>query len=164
MNRPTSRSYAGRQVDLEALKHVERTIRTQRVHPDVNTDPRIVAGIEKAVQRYAILFLTHLGSVKLAPDVGSTLLHDALSGRVSSLAQLGNLYALANSSARAAMRADDEDPGFGSIPDDERVVDTRLVNMDLDYASRTIRIHVLITTAAGDSFTFIIPVTSGLTM
>lgn len=165
MKRETSKSYAGRQVDIEGLKHVEKMLRIQRVHPDVNTDPRIVAGIEKAVQRYAKLFLTHTGSCKLAPNVGSDLIARAKTGNISNLAVLDMLYAEANRNALNAIRSDDEDTDtFGSIPDDERIVNTTLVDMELDYSTSSIKIHVFITTAAGNTFTFIIPVQSGLTM
>lgn len=164
MKRPTTKSYAGRQVDIEALKHVEKMLRIQRVHPDVNTDPRIVAGIEKAVQRYAKLFLTDIGSDKLAPRVGSQLVSRARSGNVSNYAVLDSLYAIANRNALAAIRADDQNELFGEIPDDERIVSTRLVDMELDRSTATIRIHVFITTAAGDTFTFIIPVESGVSI
>jgi len=164
MIRPTTKSYAGHQVDIEALKHVERMLRIQRVHPDVNTNPRIVAGIEKAVQRYAKLFLTHIGSIKLAPEVGSTLVHSALSGQIPNLTYLSHLYSIANINARNAITNDDESDAFGSIPDDERITNTELVDMELDYKTATVRIHVKITTAAGDSFTFIIPVESGISV
>lgn len=164
MKRPTTKSYAGRQVDIEALKHVEKMLSIQRVHPDVNTDPRIVAGIEKAVQRYAKLFLTEIGSMKLAPKVGSRLVSRARNGSISNYAVLDSLYATANRNAVVAIRADDDNEVFGAIPDDERISNVRLVDMVLDRKSATIKIHVFIETAAGDTFTFIIPVGAGISM
>jgi len=162
MLRETSTSYASRQVDIEALKHVEKMLRIQRVNPDIQTSPRIVAGIEKAVQRYAKLFLTHIGSVKLAPSVGSELLSAIRNGQVANIATLNYLYSTANVHALQAIRADDNDAAFGEIPDDERIVSTQLMDLDLDFATRTVRIHVLLTTAAGEDFKFIIPVGSGI--
>lgn len=165
MKRKTSKSYAGRQVDIEGLKHIEEMLRKQRVFPDINTDPRIVAGIEKAVQRYAKLFLTHIGSCKMAPNVGSELIARVKTGNISNMAVLDMLYSEANRNALNAIRSDDEDTDtFGSIPDDERIVNIRLVDMEMDYKTSSIRIHVFITTAAGDTFTFIIPVQSGITV
>ena len=162
MKRPTSKSYAGRQVDIEVLRHVEEMLRKQRVHPDLNTTPRIVSGIEKAVQRYAKLFLTVAGSVRLDRGLGSILLTEIKAGRVSNTAVLDSLYSRANSAALQAIMRDDSQAVFGDIPDDERIVNTTLVDMELDYRNATVRIHVMITTAAGGTFTFVIPVASGI--
>ena len=216
MKRGTTKSYAGRQVDIEALKHVDRMLPVQGVLPSIVSDPvrefssdavysagdvvsragsayrcvkavgpggwtgleswvpcgfwegrqvpRIVSGIEKAVQRYAKLFLTAVGSVRLDASVGSDLLGAIGRGEVSDISTLDSLYVDANGSALAAMAEDDLDTdSFGPIPDDERIVETSLVDMELDEGSSTIRIHVKITTAAGDDFTFVIPVSSGVT-
>jgi hypothetical protein len=162
--RQTTKSYADRQLDIEALKHVDKMLRKQRVFPDVHSTPRIVSGIEKAVQRYAKLFLTEIGSIKAAPQIGSTLLSRVLNGMVANEAELGFLYAIANSNALKAIRADDSETGlYGKIPPDERIVSTRLVDISIDYKTYTAKVHVFITTAAGDSFTFIIPVSAGIT-
>lgn len=174
MLRPTTKSYVGRQLDVELLEHVEDMLPWQRVHPlvvgdydtgrgKVEATPRIVAGIEKAVQRYAKLFLTNLGSVKLAPNVGSHLLPKVQTGQVSNLAYFDHLCSIANVHALLAMEEDDQDTdSFGAIPDDERIVSTRITNLSLDRAASTARVSVFITTAAGDSFTFVIPVKSGI--
>lgn len=173
MVRPTTRSYAGRQLDIELLKHVEEMKPKQRVGRDVAFEydedgnvvdiaPRIVSGIEKTVQRYAKLFLTATGSVRANREIGNDLLESVLTGQVSNMAYFNHLYTLADLSAKEAMRADDEREEFGSIPDDERLVRTELVDIDLDYLTATAKIHVFLETAAGDSFTFVIPVESGI--
>lgn len=163
MLRETTRSYAGRQLDIEMLKHVERMLPIQRVYPEVHTSPRIVSGIEKAVQRYAKTYLTHVGTVRLAGRVGSTILHDVWTGRVSNLGTLSYLHALANVSTLKALWEDDARPDiYGELPDDERIASTEVVNLELDYSTRTVKVHVRLVTAAGDTFTFIIPVGSGI--
>lgn len=169
MVRDSTRSYAGRQVDLELLKHVDDPasfISLKRVHPEVEPVPRIVSGIEKAVQRYAKLFLTHLGTVKLDRNVGSTILHQVGQGKVNNTAELNHQYALANGSALRSIRADDADTDtFGAIPDDERIVSTTLVDLELKYDALTggrVHIHVFLTTAAGEGYTFVIPVAAGI--
>lgn len=174
MLRSTTKSYAGRQLDIELLEHVEEMLPRQRVYPLITGDhddghgkveasPRIVSGIEKAVQRYAKLFLTSLGSVKLAPNVGSNLLPKVQTGQVSNLAYFDHLCSIANVHALLAIEEDDGDTAsFGQIPDDERIVSTQITDLSLDRAASTARVHVFITTAAGDSFTFVIPVKSGI--
>ena len=163
MIRKTSTSYAGRQLDIEMLKHIEIPAGRQRVHPNVHDSPRIVSGIEKAVQRYAKLFLTNLGSVKTARGVGSELLPSVKTGRVSNTAYLSHLCSAANLHALLAMKEDDENTDkFGVIPDDEFIVSTRIVKLSLDRGSSTANVHIFIETAAGDGYTFVVPVSAGI--
>lgn len=159
--RPVSRSYAGRQLDIELLDHVDDTSPSHSVVADVHTHPRIVAGIEKAVQRYAKLFLTEIGSVMLAPDVGGTVLSEIGLGRVQTTTYLGHLCAVADISALEAMSADDSDDRFGPTPDDERVVSTTIDDVELDRTNGRVRVKVTLSTAAGEGFTFIVPVSTG---
>ena len=52
-------NYDNRLVDVELLQSIVVPGAIQRVHvTSVGQDPKIVAGIEKAVQRYAVLLLT----------------------------------------------------------------------------------------------------------
>jgi len=167
--RPKSRSYAGRQVDLELLKHVEDPAAftsLRRVFPDSNTTPRIVSGIEKQVQRYAKIFLTNLGSSRLAGDVGNDLLREISRGRVNSQGYLDHLAAVANAETLLSMQADDgNEDMFGPVPDDERVVSSELKGVELvrdPLSGGRVHISVFISTAAGDGYTFIIPVAAGV--
>lgn len=168
--RKKSRSYAGRQVDLELLKHVEDPAvfnSLRRVNPVLTTTPRIVSGIEKAVQRYAKLFLTHIGSVKLAPDVGNDLLSEIAMGRVGSEGYLTHLVTAANADTLNALASDDEDPDtYGELPDDERIVAAEPISAETLYDNGTggrVKVRIAITTAAGEDYTFIIPVAAGIT-
>ena len=167
--RPKSKSYAGRQVDLEMLKHVNDPAAFtvwRNVQPTVNETPRLVAGIEKAVQRYAKLFLTFLGSVRLAPEVGNELLLEVAHGNVNSQGYLDHLAIMANADTLDAIRLDDGNTDvYGEIPDDERIANAELKETKLIYDIKGCRVHVhiFITTAAGEGYTFIIPVTAGIT-
>jgi len=175
--RATTRNYAGRHVDIELLQHMEQPLPVQRVWPDIvgkpevdpgtgrtvtDLAPKIVSGIEKAVQRYAKLLLTNAGSSRLAPGAGNTLVRSVRAGQVSNLAYFGHLFALANITALSAIAEDDADAAFGSIPDDERIVSANLEDMELERATGTARLRIRITTAAGDDYTFIIPVEAGI--
>lgn len=166
--RAVTKSYAGRQVDLELLKHVEDPAAFsafRRVDPDVVPTPRIVAGVEKAVQRYTRIFLTTVGTVRLAKDIGNDLLRSVALGRVQNKAILNHLYSIANAKTLAVLREDDADTTYGAIPDDERIVSTRLKDLELVYDAVTggrVRIHIFITTAAGEGYTFVIPVAAGV--
>jgi len=165
MVRDTTKSYAGRQVDLELLQHVGSMLASQPVRPDIVV-PRIASGIEKAAQRYAKTFLTHIGSVRADTSVGNTILHAVGRGMVSNMAELNYQYAVANSNTLAALAKEDSDTDtYGDVPDDERIVGTDLVDLELKYDSLTggvVRVHVRLITAAGDSYTFVIPVAAGV--
>ena len=177
MERPTTNIYNGRQVDLELLRHVNRMLPNQRVFPNIASDSssddtselsseqssRIVSGIEKAIQRYTKVFLTTINSVRLDPSVGNSLYRSIKIGNVPNISYLNHLYAIANLNTISTIRKDDENTEtFGSIPDDERIVSTSLEDVRMDRNSGTIKIQVFINTASGYSFTFVIPVESGL--
>jgi hypothetical protein len=162
-----STSYAGRQLDMELLQHVGVPV-DQRVYPAVDHDrdgsgPRICAGMEKVVQRYAKLLLTDLGSVKFDDDLGNDLMSSVRNGRVYSRAWLTHLFNEANRNVLNAMILDDNDTDtFGDLPDDERIDTAELVDLDIDQASATVRIHVRIVTLAGEEYEYIAPVASGI--
>lgn len=166
--RSSTKSYAGRQVDIELLKHVEdpaafKSLRNVGV--SIQDFPRIVAGAEKAVQRYAVIFLSQFGSIRLDPNVGNDLLSQLSKGRISNRRYLSTLAALANTSTLATLRRDDSDDRYGDIPDDERVVNSQVIRVDLirdALAGGRAEVGVRLTTAAGDDFTFVIPVAAGV--
>lgn len=166
MPRETTRSYAGRQVDLELLKHVDTMLQKQPVEPDIEVVPRITAGIEKAVQRYARIFLTAVGTVRLAPEEGNDLTRSIAMGRVQNRATLDHLYSIANARTLASLRESDaRGDVYGQIADDERIVSTQLRNLEMVYDALNggrVKVHVAITTASGDTFSFIIPVDAGV--
>lgn len=166
MARKTTRNYSGRQVDIELLHHIEGpTNRFELVFPDafgLRGTARMASGVQKCVQRYAKLFLTGLGSVKSDPDLGSELLHDMAAGMVSDEADLNHLCSMASTSAVIAMSEDDSDGSFGDVPDDERLEYVELSPAEIDRSTGTARVSAAITTAAGESYEFVIPVASGL--
>ena len=167
---PFKVDYSGRQLDIELLQSIRQPVSKKRVYPAVNhrisdaeiESPKIVSGIEKAVQRYAKLFLTEAESVKFEPDTGNEFLSSIRKGMVPNRAYLDYLYNVANHNALRIIRADDADTEtFGPIPDDERILTTDLLGLEIDYAKATVTVSVLITTYAGDTYTYITPVAAG---
>lgn len=166
----TTRDYAGRQLDIELLQHIESPI-DQRVYPSVDhgddgSGPRLCSGMEKVVHRYAKLLLTDLGSVKFNENEGGDLVSSVRKGEVSSKSWMSALFTEASGNAIEIMKADDADTGiYGDVPPDERISSADLVSIDISPMSslvRTVKIHVRITTDAGSSYEFLIPVASGL--
>ena len=155
--------YAGRTVDLLLLKTVlDVPAVNQRVQVDVSDgtdEPRIVTGIEKLVQRYTLLFLNALGSTKFRPDHGTNLIPRAAKGLIYSLATLESAAAEANLFAsRQISLADDGD----DIPDDERLVASEITDLVFVRTAAKVKISIRLTTAAGQSYVYIIPVNMGI--
>ena len=155
--------YAGRTVDLLLLKTILNVpVVGKRVELDVSNvsgEPMIVSGVEKMAQRYVIAFLNAMGSTKFRPDHGTDIVPRVATGLVYSIATLESAAAEANMlAARQLSMADaDED-----TPDDERLVSSEVTNLEFMRERSRIRISVKLTTAAGDSYVYIIPVGIGV--
>lgn len=156
---PYDVNYAGRLIDVELLQTIEQPVSEKRVYVATVSGPtKIVTGIEKAIQRYANLLLTTLGDVHFDPEVGNTLLRAVGAGLVNNTGMLYHLFALANVNVLSMMHKDDTDTRYGPTHDDELIVSGQLTDVDIDYDQRIITLSVLLTTAAGDVFTYIVPV------
>jgi len=162
---PTTADYTDRQVDIELLKSISEPVAIKRVHPETAaTTPRAVAGIQKAVQRYAHLLLSTLDDIKFKPEIGGMLVTSLLSGTVSNSGYMTHLFILASSNAVNTMNSDDNDPSFGTIPDDEYLERADLSNIEIDYDDGVVSFEVIFTTRAGTNYTYVVPVpTEGLT-
>ena len=155
--------YAGRTVDLLLLKTVLNVPAvSQRVGIDVTDvvgEPMIVSGIEKMVQRYAIAFINSLGSTKFMPNHGTNLIPAAASGRIY---DMNSLEVEASEANLLAMRQL-ENADFGmETPDDERLVNSEVAGLEFIREKALARISVKLTSAAGKSFVYIIPVPVGV--
>ena len=150
----------GRQVDLEVLQSVVKPVPLQRLHlTAVNGQPKMVAGLQKAVQRYTVLLLTNLGDLRFDPDVGGTLVTEIASGNLQNLGYLYHVFALSNANALRILAKDDNDEAaYGIVPDDERLVSATVTDAYMDYTTGTVNLQVELTTAAGAGYAYVIPV------
>ena len=156
---PTTIDYANRQVDLELLQSVAKPVPMQRLHlTSVGATPKVLTGLQKAVQRYTVLLLTNLGDLRFDPDVGGTLVTEIASGNLQNLGYLYHVFALSNANALRVLAKDDADEVYGPVPDDERVVSAAIINAAMDYTTGTVNMEVELTTAAGADYTYVIPV------
>lgn len=157
-------NYSGRTVDLELLQTVQSPGGDQEVALTLATPvARKVTGIEKLVQRYAMLLCTDLGSVRFNQNQGTDLLRDVSQGVVEN-SNLNVVFILASLNAVRLMQEDDKlyGPTYGvTIPDDERITSASLLSFDVDYTTATLRLTVEITAASGDSTEFVVPLTTG---
>jgi len=159
---PITVDYANRQVDVELLQSVSEPSELIRVYLSLSGDaPKITTGIQKLVHRYALLFLTTVNEVHFDTVQGTTFLRNVVAGTVQNRGQLQNAFADANSSVLAQMIADDGDTDtYGAIAADEAIVSATLLDFDVDFAMSVVYLRVHLVSQAGDSLTFVVPVTA----
>lgn len=156
----TSTDYTGRQSDLCFLAGVSGPVAgTIQPQLSITADPRRVTGVQKLTQRYANLLVTKLGSIQFGASTGSLLCESIQSGRASNAAYIEHVFAVASADALALMSADDSNPTvYGDSLDDEIIESADLTDILIDYATASVSLEVSITTAAGDTYEFIVPV------
>ena len=155
--------YADRTVDLLMLKTV---LNVPAVRERVNIDisdvsgvPMIVSGVEKMVQRFALSFINAMGSTRFRPNHGTSLVPEVSRGAVYDMATLEAVAAEANLIAgREIMLADSAE----DTPDDELLVGSSILDLEFSREKSMAMISIMLTTAAGRSYTYIIPVDVGV--
>lgn len=156
-------NYAGRTVDLLLLKTVLSVPAVNhRVDLDVSNavdEPMIVTGIEKMVQRFAVLFINALGSTKFRENHGTELIPKVGKGLVYDEQTLTSVAGLANLSAKTEMKKGDN--GLDT-PDDEALDDSEIIDLKFSRETASVKISIKLTSKAGDSYTYIIPVAIGV--
>lgn len=160
--RASNVDYAGRLVDLELLQTVTAPNAGQRVYiGNVGSTPKIVTGIQKAVQRYVVALLAVEGDVHFLPEHGSDLLPDIAAGAVPNAGYLSHLFGIANAAALRLLAKDNNDTAtFGALPDDEAITEVVLDAAEVDFSTGTILLQATLTTAAGEAAPFIVPIST----
>lgn len=155
--------YSGRTVDLLLLKTVLGVPAiNQRVSIDVSNVsgvPMIAAGAEKLVQRFALAFINAAGSTRFRPDHGTDMIPSVGNGMVYDMSSLEVTAAEANLLARTQIMKGDEGE---DTPDDERLVDSEIIDLEFSRERSLARVSIRLATAAGESYTYIIPVAVGV--
>ena len=159
MNRPHKIDYSRRTVDLLLLKTVTRPVSETVVDPNVADVPMAVTGIEKLVQRYALLFLTQIGTVEGSPDEGSEFMRSLGRGMIYDESTLKAEAAKANSLVTRQIRREDAEL---ETADDEALESATITDLKLDRFTKSVVVQVTIVTRAGSSYTYITPITIGV--
>ena len=159
---PSTVNYSGRQVDIELLQTLIAPLDSQRVHiTTTNSAPKIVAGIEKLVQRYTVALLSILGEIHFDAAFGTALIPRILGGHIPNRGVLSGAFTSANVNAIRQLVLDDNNTDvYGTIPEDERIYTAGLLDYDVDYESGIAYLKILITSQAGDNMEFIVPTTA----
>lgn len=152
-------SYSNRQVDIELLQSITAVKPTAVSVSSVSKVPKNVTGPQKAVQRYALIFLSTLGDVRFDPTFGTNFLISVAAGSIQNNAQLLNAFAVANAAVLTILEIEDSDDTYGTIPDDERITAAELTDYEVDVSRGRILIYIQLTLASGDTTSFILPTT-----
>lgn len=167
-NKINSTNYAGRTVDLLLLKTIDHAPAVnKRVTVDVSNVqdvPMIVSGIEKLAQRFINTFLNTIGSTKFQPDHGTELVSSVRAGKIYDAATLQAVAAEANSSTCAQIQEEDEAMSLAgdTTPEDETLEDSEILDLQFSREESKVKISIRLTSAAGMSYVYIIPVAIGV--
>jgi hypothetical protein len=154
--------YSGRQVDVELLQTVTRPLGTVPVTlSNITTTPKIVTGVQKALQRYTTILCTALGDIHFDTLQGTDLLTSVSSGAITNNGVLLYVFALATRDTLRQMALDDADTDtFGAIPDDERIDSAELTDYSMDYTNATLSLTIQFTMVSGSAIVYVIPVST----
>ncbi len=148
--------YSNRTKDINVLKVGAYTNnQTQADTVAFGNPSQYITGIEKLVQKYAILFLTKVGSQVNNPTFGTNFL-STLSTSSSLLSRLDvlHLFNFANLDVLDILKPFQADNP--SIPDDEQLQSANLVSFATSPG--TLNISIAITSVAGASLVFVLPI------
>ena len=151
----TTTSYNGRVVDIEFLQSIEKVTAQQVLMSIQQKSPKIVTGIEKTAQRFAICLLSTQDS-KYDTELGSTLLTDIARGLIQSNAQLANTFVFASTRTIDMMNKEND----ASTPDDEIITMVNLLEHEVSLATGKVNLTVELRTQAGDNIVFVMPTTA----
>ena len=151
----------GRAFDLEALQTIDggnlSLTPLSLTLSDKNVSRRIT-GIQKLVQRYALLFLQFQGSVKFAPEQGTGFLNAAYAGAIQNGEHVSHQFLFANTAVIDQLRFDDSSLEFGGAPpDDERISAANLLDYSVDTRQARLFLRIQIINLLGDSTTLVLP-------
>lgn len=151
----TTVDYTNRSVDLALFGLSENGAAI-----DMGVRPMALAitGKLKASQNYIRALLSSVGERKEDPTFGSGLISDMKSSNISFPIQIDQAFAIQNASVLKWMK----DLYDSSIPDDEQVKSTKLLSYSIEPGGK-ISLYIQLTTQAGESVAFHLPVAWSVT-
>lgn len=147
--------YTGRKKDINLFVLPDASkIDAQTVLPQFGKNARFCTGVQKLIQRYAVILLTNATSQINYPDFGTDLMYTLQAG-ISPVDRLraSQIFSIASYDAVNALISYQID--HPEIPADERIVAATLTSMSL-YAG-AVAFDVTITTEAGSTVNFVVP-------
>jgi hypothetical protein len=148
------RQYVGRRVDILAYQ-APNPVGLVRPSPALVTQENgslATTGIQKLAQMVLIELLTVQGSMRYAPEVGTTMIRDLQEGRIRTELELASAFAIAVTSVVTNLAETEED----DTPDDERLETMTLLSANMQPGAA--RIVFSVTSVAGQSRQLIMPI------
>jgi hypothetical protein len=147
--------YTGRRKDINLFELPDAAkIDAQTVLPKFGKNARFCAGVQKLIQKYAIILLTNTSSQVNYPDFGTDFMYTLKAG-ISPVDQLraAQVFNLASYDAVNTLKSYQID--HPEIPLDERIASATLSSITL-YGGLA-SFDVSITTEAGSTIDFVVP-------
>ena len=151
-------NYTGRLVDLFIVQGI-KVSGDQLVLPGFGGDEggRVIAGVEKIAQTWAILFLTELGSVQYNPQLGSSFVTNYRLGLIRDESDVQSEFGLAASQANDQMfLAAQAAPT--PLPADEQLATSELLRFTIDRNQGKLALYVRLTSQAGTKHDILLPI------
>jgi len=146
--------YAGRTRDINVLGPVDPSLSSVFVHPGTIGNPSsYITGVQKLVQRYAISFMTVLGSQPDFSDFGTRFSEAIYAGALISNNDIQHLFAFANDLVLQDFREYQSENT--DLPEDEQI-DTAYFDGS-ELVGSTAIIRIIIQALSGESVPFVLP-------
>lgn len=148
--------YANRKYDYLAFRNVaaggDRLLDT--VLYDDNDNGQICVGAQKLAQRWAIEFLTELGSLPGLPERGCLFMTNVRQGTLRTQIDVLSSFNTSGLTIQKNLR-NEEYPG---MPDDERFLSADLLSVSM--LPGYVQLHVMINSRAGTARSLILPIST----
>jgi hypothetical protein len=147
--------YSGRKVDISILRTPQPTaVGSHPVSLAFGKNAQLCAGVQKLVQRYAIILLSNIGSQTEYPNFGTRFLLTLQQGLspVDAL-RARQIFSLANYTASNIIK--NYQITATDLPQDEQLDSSSLIDIVLYAGSASFSVQI--TTLAGDVIDFLIP-------
>lgn len=145
----TSTDYSGRKVDLSIFP--DNTVPNVPVEASFSMGSRAVAGPLAIAQSFSLALLTPLGHYASDPNYGSTLLSDLTEKKVEYPSDVLHAFALATIGVLSYF-----DANLPDAPADEKIATVVLDSYNVQGTE--IDLSIALTTQAGSTVTFLLPV------
>jgi hypothetical protein len=149
-------NYIGRKKDISIFQYPDpSTADAQTVNPKFGNISRYCTGVQKLLQNYTVMLLTNIGSQINYSDFGTNLMLQLTAG-ISPVDKLAATQLFEIASYETVTKLKNYQHYRTDIPEDEMLVDATLT--DITLQGGLVAFEVAITTEAGDSVEFVVPV------
>jgi hypothetical protein len=151
----TSTDYTGRKKDISIFQTPDASrVGVQDVSASFGRQAKFCAGVQKLLQRYAILLLSDLGSQPNYPNFGTDFMSTIKAG-ISPVDNLAAMQIFSSASYDAVLVLREYQTTRPEIPPDERITRAELTGVSLygSYAAFDVTIY----TEAGEVVKFLVP-------